>query len=112
MTFFRKIKVILDVNRMESQSLQLNKERFNLTERILDVIADSKNQIPQENKDNSLKLEFVDTNDKGRQEDIFVEADKGRISQVISNLLGNAIKFTNESTISVATEKKGCMYYN
>ena len=41
-----------------------------------------------------------------RQADIIIEADKGRISQVISNLLSNAIKFTNEGIISVAAEKK------
>ena len=35
-----------------------------------------------------------------------IEADKGRISQVISNLLVNAVKFTNEGVIKVATEKK------
>jgi signal transduction histidine kinase len=94
---------ILDVNRIESQSLMLNKERFNLTEMILDAIADTKNQIATENKDNNLKLEFVD---KERQEDIFVVADKGRISRVISNLLSNAIKFTKEGIITVSTQKK------
>jgi signal transduction histidine kinase len=97
---------ILDVNRIESQSLQLNKERFNLTEMITDAIADSKNQIAQENKNNNLKLEFVDTKDKESQEDIFVIADKGRISRVISNLLSNAVKFTKEGIITVSIQKK------
>ena len=41
-----------------------------------------------------------------RQEDILIEADKGRISQVISNLLSNAIKFSKEDIISVTAEKK------
>ena len=41
-------------------------------------------------------------------QDIFVEADKGRISQVIHNLLDNAIKFTNVGTISINAQiKKG-----
>ena len=72
---------------------------------ILDAIADTKNQIATENKDNNLKLGLVDE-DKESQEDIFVVADKGRISRVISNLLSNAIKFTNEGIITVSTEKK------
>ena len=96
---------ILDVNRIESQLLLLNKERFNLTEMILDVIADTKNQIATKNKDNNLKLKFINK-DNESQEDIFVVADKGRISRVISNLLSNAIKFTNEGIITVSTEKK------
>ncbi|MDQ6666692.1 MAG: HAMP domain-containing histidine kinase, partial [Thermoproteota archaeon] len=97
---------ILDVNRIESQSLLLNKERFNLPEMILDAIADTKNQIATKNKDNNLKLEFVVTKDNESQEDFFVVADKDRISRVISNLLNNAIKFTNEGIITVSTEKK------
>ncbi|MGB7954215.1 MAG: HAMP domain-containing sensor histidine kinase [Candidatus Nitrosopolaris sp.] len=96
---------ILDVNRIESQSLLLNKERFNLTEMILDAITDTKNQIATKNKDNNLKLKFINK-DNESQEDIFVVADKGRISRVISNLLSNAIKFTNEGIITVSTEKK------
>jgi signal transduction histidine kinase len=37
--------------------------------------------------------------------DILIKADKGRISQVISNLLNNAIEFTVEGTILVSVEK-------
>ncbi|MGB7954824.1 MAG: ATP-binding protein [Candidatus Nitrosopolaris sp.] len=40
------------------------------------------------------------------EEDIFIQADKGRINQVISNLLSNAIKFTKEGSITLAVEKK------
>ena len=35
---------------------------------------------------------------------ILVEADKGRIMQVIDNLLSNALRFTNEGTISISVE--------
>jgi signal transduction histidine kinase len=37
--------------------------------------------------------------------DILIKADKGRILQVISNLLNNAIEFTAEGTILVSIEK-------
>src|SRR5215472_539438 len=87
---------ILDITRIESKSLDLKKESFNLSEMILSAIVDSNNQIAKEHKDN-LKLEFIDP-----KEDIFIEADKGRINQVISNLLNNAIKFTNEGTVIVS----------
>ena len=90
---------VLDVTRIESQSLQLHKERFNLSEMILNAFADFRNQSKKEYKDN-IKLELIS------KEDIFIEADKGRIYQVISNLLNNAIKFTNEGTIIATVEKK------
>jgi two-component system, OmpR family, sensor histidine kinase VicK len=92
---------ILDITKIESKSLGLKKELFNLSEIILTAMADSNNQIAKENKDHSLKLQLV-----AHEEDIFVEADKGRINQVISNLLSNAIKFTKEGSITLAVEKK------
>jgi signal transduction histidine kinase len=93
---------ILDVTRIESQSLHLRKVRFNLIEMINSAIADSRNQIKKEYKDN-IKLESVFNGD------IFIEADRNRIYQVILNLLNNAIKFTKEGTIvitAVAEEEK------
>ena len=90
---------ILDVTKIETKSLDLKKELFNLDEMILDSISDSKNQITRENKDNSLKLQLIES------EAIFIEADRTRINQVMSNLLSNAIKFTNEGSISVTKDK-------
>ena len=92
---------ILDITKIESKSLGLKKELFNINEVILNAFADSNNQIVKENKDHRLKLRLV-----APKEDIFIEADKGRISQVISNLLSNAIKFTKEGSINLAVEKK------
>jgi two-component system sensor histidine kinase VicK len=89
---------ILDVTRIESNSLQLNKEQFNVNDVILDVITDMKRQIVND------KVKLFSYKPK---EEVFVEADKERIIQVISNLLNNAIKFTEEGTISVSTEVKG-----
>jgi two-component system sensor histidine kinase VicK len=89
---------ILDVTRIESHSLQLIKEKFNVNDVILDVMTDMKRQIVND----KVKLfSYKPT------EGVFVEADKERIIQVISNLLNNAIKFTEEGTISVSTELKG-----
>jgi signal transduction histidine kinase len=94
---------ILDVTKIESNSLQLNKEQFNLREIVLNAIADCKSQLKEYN--DIIVLELVS------KEDIFVEADKTRITQVISNLLNNAVKFTQkekgqeESGISVTLEE-------
>jgi signal transduction histidine kinase len=105
---------ILDVTRIESHNLMLRKEKFNLNEIISNTISDTTNQvIVKENKENNIKLEFTNSRDKGKGEcgeqgnsPAIIEADKGRISQVVSNLLANAVKFTNEGTVKVATEKK------
>jgi signal transduction histidine kinase len=88
---------ILDVTRIESQSLNLKKEPFNLSEMILNAIADSRNQLK---KDNNIIMKLT------CMEDVFVEADKARLNQVIANLLSNAVNFTQEGIISIIVEKK------
>ena len=89
---------ILDVTKIESHSLILHKERFNLNEVISNSIQDiSRNQI----SNGKVKLQYEFDKDL-----LFIEADKERITQVISNLLSNAVKFTKEGTISISVEKK------
>jgi signal transduction histidine kinase len=93
---------ILDVAKIESKSLTLRKERFNLIAMIDNAIADSKDHINKEYKD-KIRLEAI------YRQDIFVEADRNRIYQVIMNLLNNAIKFTKKDgviAITAAVEKK------
>ena len=91
---------ILDVTRIESKSLKLNKEQFDLSEVLSACILDLREQI--ENDDSTgrnVKIDYTPSN-------IVVEADKGRITQVISNLLRNAIKFTSEGVISINAFRK------
>jgi two-component system, OmpR family, sensor histidine kinase VicK len=92
---------ILDISRIESKSLDLKKESFNLSEMVLNAVADSNNLVAKEHKDTNLKLEFIDP-----KEGMFIEADKNRINQVISNLLSNAIKFTDKGTVSITAVPK------
>jgi signal transduction histidine kinase len=85
---------ILDVTRIESHTLKLRKERFNLNDAILNVVKDYRTQIADDN----VKMMYEPGNNN-----ILVEADRRRLTQVISNLLNNANKFTKEGTITVTT---------
>jgi signal transduction histidine kinase len=89
---------ILDVSRIESQTLELHKEKLNITEKIINVINDIIGQIP-----NPDKLQIVFSEPK---EPIYVEADKIRLYQTIANLINNAIKFTKEGTIAINANVK------
>jgi two-component system, OmpR family, sensor histidine kinase VicK len=88
---------ILDVTKIESQSLQLRKQRINLNEVILSITAEYENQIK---KINNVNLSFISKDD-----DTFVDADRLRLSQVFDNILNNAIKFTKGGSITIAIQK-------
>jgi two-component system, OmpR family, sensor histidine kinase VicK len=85
---------ILDVTRIESQTLILNKEQFDIRNLVSSVIEDYKDRT----KGSNIKLSIKNNNDNNP---IFVEADRDRIVQVLSNLLSNSIKFTIQGEISI-----------
>jgi signal transduction histidine kinase len=91
---------ILDVTRIESQTLKLNKEQLNLNDVILSIVEDNKNEV-EKRYHGKVKLLF-----EPKEDHITVEADKNRLSQVISNLISNAVKFTKEGTITVDVERR------
>jgi len=96
---------IVDVTKIESRSLKLNKEQLNLNDLISNIIINYKNIIVKDNK--KVKLYF-----KPFKENLLVDADKGRIAEVVSNLLSNAIKFTQNGEIFVSTVEKKEDDYN
>ena len=88
---------ILDVTRIESQTLKLDKRKFDLRDMAANVLDDYRYRI-QSGKNVELVLLNAD-------KAAFVVADKGRISQVLSNLVSNALKFTKSGTVSVSIEE-------
>ena len=98
---------ILDVTKIESNSLILNKQQFNLN----DIITNTINDIIVKKDFNSenVKILYEPSNiqDNKNNNNIFVQADRSRLTQVISNLLSNAVKFTKKGSIRVTTQIKG-----
>ena len=93
----RLTRDLLDVARIEGQSLKLNKEKFNLGELVSIVVEDYRQRFS--NGDGVLL-------ESESKESIIVEADKERITQVISNLLDNALKFTKNGRVVITTKKE------
>jgi signal transduction histidine kinase len=87
---------ILDITRIESQSLNLKKEIFNLNDIITGVLAEYESRTGSKN---NVKITFAS---KG---DFIVQGDRGRLAQVLSNIISNAIKFTQEGNIDISLER-------
>jgi len=90
---FQLTEDILDVTKIETQNLKLRIEQLDLGKIISSVVDDFKRN--NENR-NSVNITF-----KNMANFTLVKADKGRLVQVITNLLNNALKFTKEGNITV-----------
>jgi signal transduction histidine kinase len=97
----RLTEEILDVTKIESQSLRIEMEEFNLKDVIVNCINDIILDKHLTNNDKDKPKIHYEPND------LLLKADKNRISQVVSNLISNALKFTSGGTISVQTSVYG-----
>jgi signal transduction histidine kinase/uncharacterized protein YcfL len=89
---------ILDVTKIESNSLKLEKSYFNLNDILSNSIRDIQNQVSSEDVGTkNIKIFYEPV-------DITIHGDKERINQVVSNLLSNALKFTCEGFIKIKIE--------
>jgi two-component system sensor histidine kinase VicK len=98
---------ILDITRIESKTMSLNKEVVDIDSVIQEAADDIiKNRV---DPDRAVELLFDSSKEYGDDhgEIILVLADRGRIRQVISNLINNAFNFTRSGTISITKEKRG-----
>ena len=99
------INDILQINKIEANKVELDPEHFNLKNKIENVMSALSNSA----NDQDTKLHF--SYEDGLPES-FV-GDQLKISQILINLLGNAIKFTKDGDIWVRaykTDVKGNMY--
>lgn len=108
------VEDVLDVTRMETQSLELHKEHFDLNDLIISIIddivaADAESRVygltSRRKGKNNVKIDY-------QPKRLPVYADRNRLAQVISNLLDNALKFASDGNIAITTEKKTDNYSN
>jgi signal transduction histidine kinase len=88
---------MLSIARIESQTMKLNKTVFDLNLKIRNVIRDISQQVGSDKRD-KVRIDF---NPIGK---INIIADKEKIFQVFANLLNNAIKFTDNGTITISVK--------
>ena len=85
---------ILDVTRIESDKLYLKKESVYIGELLYSIIKEFEHSLENNNNNKNIKLKLHFRNIDS--DTVIVVADKNRISQVISNLINNSIKFISK----------------
>jgi signal transduction histidine kinase len=95
---------ILDVTRIESKKLRLNKEEFDISRVALSVV-DEYNKINQNNGIPRVNVSFVGEFENSESKGMKVQGDQNRITEVISNLIDNSLKYTTEGRINVKTKR-------
>lgn len=88
-------KDIVDVAKLESGNLALNKEKFVLNDLVHDVYIELEDMIKEKN------LEFI-LEEKNKS--VEINADKARMRQVLINVLNNSLKFTDKGSISIIVD--------
>jgi signal transduction histidine kinase len=86
---------ILDVTNIEGKSLKLNKASFDIDEILSELVTEYSRQIEGDlAKNKKLTISYDPIHVK-------IFADRYRVTQVISNIINNAIKFTDQGVISI-----------
>jgi len=91
----RIIDNLLDLSKMEAGRLELNREWVSLADLAKGVAEDFSAAV--EKKGLGIKLNF------GR-ENVSLYADRDKMIQVLTNLIGNAVKFTDGGNIEISIE--------
>lgn len=92
-TLLRILNDILDFSKIEAGRLKIEKQSFNIRELLTEVITISREQVKGESVNLITNIE--------KSVPSILESDANRIRQILLNLIGNAIKFTNDGSIEV-----------
>jgi len=95
---------ILDTSRIEGNRLELHKESFDMNEEIQNVIKDihNRNSLSSLHGNSSDPIDIVF---EPQEYPVIVSADKVRIFEALSNLINNAIKFSNNKPITISAKR-------
>lgn len=88
---------LLDLSKIESGKIPLNKTEFDLAALAKEISAGFEKQAAAQGLELKMRLPA-----RGLQ----VTADREKIARVLTNLIGNALKFTQKGTIEISAEEK------
>ena len=85
---------VLDLSKIDSGKMPVFKERFIISAVVQELLTNYQDRLDE--KKLEIKLDFKD--------DVEIETDRSKVKQVLDHLLSNAIKFTQEGSITFSSE--------
>ncbi|MBI3582089.1 MAG: PAS domain S-box protein [Nitrospinae bacterium] len=93
------INDLLDLSKIEAGKMDLQPEMVGLTAFVEEVLQAGRGFAKNKNKSLEFKAEILD--------DVVAPADPVRLNQILLNLVGNAVKFTDQGSITVSVRRDG-----
>lgn len=90
----RLVNDILDITKIEAGTMKLTMTRTNIPELVNSLLPSAENLV----KDKVIKFEVANSEDLPE-----IIVDRDRISQVLMNIISNAVKFTEYGKITIST---------
>lgn len=94
------VEDMLDVSRIEQNRIELDMKKINVAQIVDDVVNQFSIQAKGKDLDISMELNGLD------EKDAVIKADYDRFSQVIVNMVSNAIKYTREGEVKIKLAKE------
>jgi len=88
---------ILDVSRIESATLKYDMKNEKINHLLSSIIESVRNEIKKQEV--SISMDYDEA-----EADLEIEADRSRITQLVTNIVGNAIKFTDKGSIKIESK--------
>ncbi len=97
------INDIIDISKIEANQLNLEKRQFSLNKILYELFSNFEAELATQNKED-VQLNFKAELEK---EASYIESDEIRLKQILTNLISNAIKFTEKGTIEFGYSIQG-----
>jgi PAS domain S-box-containing protein len=91
---------IIDISRIEAGQLTIKNHKVNIVQLLNDVVKTHREKLRHSSKEN------LDILLKSEHDELVMDVDPIRLTQIVSNLVGNSVKFTDKGAITVSYTKK------
>ena len=93
------INDIVDISKIEANLLSIHRKEFDLN-KLFDELKQSFQPVLRKREKEHLTLDFQ----KSQKGEFIIYSDNNRLEQILTNLVGNAIKFTEQGSITIGYE--------